>query len=218
VNYGAIFDLDGVLIHSEDSQKAATLEVLAQFGIVLNDADIATKTRGRPTLIWLKELLGNRCSDEKLKTLARHRGSLVRQKFLLAPKTVQGIAWFLKSLKNAGFKIAIGTSTTVDMLAAKLDFEPAFRLIDEIVTFEEVDHAKPHPEVFLKAAKKIGLPPSACVVFEDALCGIDAALAAAMKVVLVTTSHQAHEVTHCDLAIQNFAGIDARTILRLFDN
>ena len=70
-----------------------------------------------------------------------------------------------------------------------------------IVTAEDVSHGKPDPEVFLTAAERIGLDPSHCVVFEDALVGIEAAHRGGMKVVAVATTNPIEALKSADLAV-----------------
>jgi beta-phosphoglucomutase-like phosphatase (HAD superfamily) len=72
----------------------------------------------------------------------------------------------------------------------------------EIISAEDVKHGKPNPEVFLKAAERLGLATERCVVFEDAHVGIEAAHAAGMRVVAVATTHPPEELRAADLVVR----------------
>ena len=86
-----------------------------------------------------------------------------------------------------------------------------------IVTAEDVTEGKPHPEVFLTAARKLGLPPGRCVVFEDAHVGIAAARAGGMKVVAVATTHPLDELGEADLAVRRLDELTAPQVAALLD-
>ncbi|MEI6537058.1 MAG: HAD family phosphatase [Verrucomicrobiaceae bacterium] len=87
------------------------------------------------------------------------------------------------------------------------------RLFDASVTAEDVTLGKPDPQVFLKAAEKIGRAPGRCVVFEDAHVGIEAGKRAGMKVVAVATTHSLADLGAADAAFENLAGLTVRKIL-----
>ena len=93
-----------------------------------------------------------------------------------------------------------------------LGLENAF---NAIVSAEDVRHGKPHPEVFEKAADRLRLPRSRCVVFEDAHVGIEAAHAAGMKVVAVTTTHPAEELNAADLVVSQLDQLTVGQVARL---
>jgi beta-phosphoglucomutase-like phosphatase (HAD superfamily) len=78
-----------------------------------------------------------------------------------------------------------------------------------------VTHGKPHPEVFLSAASRLGLDPSRCIVIEDAFAGIEAARRAAMKVVGVATTNPIESLGECDLAVGSLRGVSPDHLLAL---
>ena len=88
----------------------------------------------------------------------------------------------------------------------------AFRAI---VSAEDVVHGKPNPEVFLKAAERLGVAPERCVVFEDAHVGIEAAHAAGMKVVAVTTTHPVEQLAAADLVVRRLDELTVEQVARL---
>ena len=112
-----------------------------------------------------------------------------------------GVAEWLAELRQRGIRCVIGSSThrlNIDTSLSVLGFKDYFAAI---VSAEDVSHGKPDPEVFLAAAERIGLEPGRCVVFEDALVGIEAAHRGGMKVVAVATTNPIEALGSADLAV-----------------
>jgi HAD superfamily hydrolase (TIGR01509 family) len=134
-----------------------------------------------------------------------------------AIKPLPGLKVFLDKLDQYKIRRAIGTSaprTNVDFVLSETKLGQYFTtILDE----SDVDHGKPHPEIYLKVAAAVGLPPARCIVFEDSLSGVTAAQTAGSKVVGVATTHTAQELAHTDLVITDFLDIDPlQLITRLF--
>jgi beta-phosphoglucomutase-like phosphatase (HAD superfamily) len=85
------------------------------------------------------------------------------------------------------------------------------------VSAEDVSHGKPDPEVFLKAASKIGMAPGICVVFEDAHVGIAAAHRAGMRVIAVATTNPLEALGEADRAVERLDELEVAEISRWFD-
>ncbi len=81
-----------------------------------------------------------------------------------------------------------------------------------------VTRPKPDPQVFLKAAEQLNMPPDRCVVFEDSLAGIKAANSAGMKVVGITTGHTAAELHPVNLVINDYSDLTTQKLAGLFNN
>ena len=128
-----------------------------------------------------------------------------------------GVAEFLQRLKAAGIPSCVGSSThraNIDTIMGVLGFEGLFR---GNVTAEDVSQGKPDPEVFLKAATKTGCSPQHCIVFEDAMAGIEAARAGGMKVVGVSTTHPANELTMTDRVVHRLDELEIDDLRNLID-
>ena len=109
----------------------------------------------------------------------------------------------------------MGSSThraNIDTILSVLGFEGLF---GGIVTAEDVSQGKPDPEVFLKAAAKTGCLPQQCIVFEDAMAGIQAGRAGGMKVVGVATTHPAHELTMTDRVVHRLDELEVDDLRNL---
>lgn len=84
------------------------------------------------------------------------------------------------------------------------------RVFAAIISGDDVTRGKPAPDIFLKAAEQIGLPPEECVVFEDAPAGVEAACSAGMRVIGVLTTHKPHYLRRADLLIEDFSQLTVR--------
>ncbi|MDB6079475.1 MAG: glycoprotease, partial [Akkermansiaceae bacterium] len=105
-----------------------------------------------------------------------------------------GVVALLQELKDAGIPCAIGTSTPRANVECVLELTGLAEFFQDVAASEDVSRGKPDPEVFLKAAAKLGANSADCVVIEDAHVGLRAAKAAGMKAVGVTTSHPAESL------------------------
>lgn len=118
-----------------------------------------------------------------------------------------GVLALLQELQELGIPAAVGSSTprlNVDTIMAMTGLAPYFLAK---VTAEDVSVGKPDPQVFLKAAEKIGRTPEQCIVFEDAYVGIEAGKRAGMKVLAVATTHPLESLGQADVAFSNLAGL-----------
>ncbi|HET7512484.1 MAG TPA: HAD family phosphatase, partial [Chthoniobacterales bacterium] len=119
---------------------------------------------------------------------------------------------WLHRLKEAEIPSAVASSTqraNIEAVLARLGLEEAFQAI---VSAEDVVHGKPDPDVFLKAAERLKMPPRKCVVFEDAYVGIQAGHAAGMKVVAVATTHSPDELREADVVVNRLDELSAEKL------
>lgn len=151
-----------------------------------------------------------------LKALLNEKEGLYRELYAPYLAPVNGLENFLTELKNAGVKMAMATSATVEDINFILNGIPIRHDFDEIVNSTMVSKPKPNPQIFLKAAEKLNREPANCVVFEDSLVGIKAAMAAGMKVVGITTGHTADELQPVDLIIDDYSQLTVQKLAALF--
>ena len=104
--------------------------------------------------------------------------------------------------------MVIGSSTHLLNITTVLDNLALRQIFTEIVCGDDVVHGKPAPDIFLKAAEKLGLPPEDCLVIEDALVGIEAAQRANMTVAAVTTTCLRDQLGHADCVVDRLDQID----------
>jgi HAD superfamily hydrolase (TIGR01509 family) len=121
----------------------------------------------------------------------------------------------LKELKKNNIPIAVGSSAPVENIDFVLDKLEIRNYFDIVVVAAMVQKAKPAPDIYLKSAELLNTKPENCLVFEDALAGINAALSAGMKVVGVATSLPKEKLTETDKIINNFTEITVAEIKQI---
>lgn len=185
--HAAIFDLDGVLVDTARFHYIAWKELANELGFNFSEADnehLKGVSRMRSLDILLQ--MGNmRVSDSEKISMAERKNE--RYKDLLqsldTSDLLPGSQEYLMQLRGAGIKIALGSaSKNAGFILEKLKI---CSLFDAVIDGNKVDKAKPDPEVFLKGAAALAVPPEFCTVFEDALAGVQAAKTAHMQVVAV---------------------------------
>jgi len=207
---GVIFDMDGVLIDSGAHHREAWRALLDELGVAPAQPDYWRLTIGRPGNEAVPLLLGHPLSwAEAMRLADRKRDHYVRLARHGLP-TVRGVTAFLDEVVAAGIPCAVATSASrfdVDRLLGRLGLRERF---DAVVTAEDVRLGKPDPEVYLLAARGIGVPPRECLVFEDSVVGVQAARRAGMRVIGVATAHTADELRGAGAAsvIDDFEGLE----------
>jgi beta-phosphoglucomutase family hydrolase len=198
---GAIFDWDGVIIDSSSHHEESWERLARETGFALPEGHFK-KGFGMKNEFIIQNLLNWSDRPEEILKLSLRKEQLYRE--LLLERGIDplpGVTGWLEKLKGRGIRCAIGSSThrlNIETILGVLGFEEYF---SAIVTAEDVSHGKPDPEVFLTAAQRIGHSPSDCVVFEDALVGIEAAHRGGMKVVAVATTNRLDVLRAADLAV-----------------
>jgi beta-phosphoglucomutase family hydrolase len=187
-----IFDMDGVLVDSGAHHRDAWRAMFDDLGVA-PPPEFWRITIGRPADEAVALLLHDVDRAEARRLAERKRGHYARlARRGLVP--VPGVVAFVDALAGAAIPRAVGTSATrrdLDRVLGALGLDGRF---DVLVTADDVRWGKPNPEVYLKAAAGLGVDPSACLVFEDAVVGVHAARAAGMRVIGVTTAHTRDEL------------------------
>lgn len=181
-----IYDLDGLLLDTEQIYTDAMREVVRRYG---KDFDSTFKRRiiGRPAIEsarYTVSALGLPVSAEEY---LRERNQLLVQRFPAAGSK-PGARELVGHFHRHGVKQAVATSSPRELLEIKVrNHQHWFGQFEHIVSVEDADveRGKPAPDVFLAAARKLGAEPSECLVFEDSPAGVAAAIAAGMPVVAV---------------------------------
>lgn len=190
---GVIFDMDGVLILSADAHYRSWRDVAARHGVeVPYEKFLKTFGRTNPDIIRLwwgegvsRELLGEIAEEKE-----REFRAIIHTDVPLAPGCVE----LLEGVRDAGMPMAVGSSAPPENIELVLRAGRIGAYFTALVDGSEVKRGKPEPDVFLLAAKKLGLPASECVVVEDAPAGIAAAVAAGAVPIGIAATHGADEL------------------------
>jgi beta-phosphoglucomutase len=203
----AVFDMDGVLIDSGAHHRAAWAALLEDEGVACPEASWRL-TIGRPAEEAVALLLGRALAPEEARRLAERKREHYTRLATRGVQAIAGVSDFIGELERLGVKRAVATSATrndVERLLGELRLRERFHVV---VAADDVRWGKPNPEVYLRAAEGLGLRPSDCLVFEDALVGVHAARNAGMRVIGVTTAHTGRELLQAgaERAIADFQG------------
>jgi beta-phosphoglucomutase len=193
VTRAVVFDMDGVLIDSGAHHRDAWRLLLADLGLT-PAPDFWRLTIGRPAEEAVALLLGRPVDAGEAVRLARRKREHYTRLAARGMQPIPGVAAFVAALARQGVPRAVATSASrrdVDALLAEIGVRRHFEVI---VTADDVRLGKPDPEVYVRAAAGLGLPPGGCLVFEDSVVGIHAARGAGMRVIGVTTAHSDHEL------------------------
>jgi len=184
---GLIFDLDGTLADTMPIHFWAYKNILVRFGIEFTPELFATLA-GVPavgTIIKLNEKFGTNMDPEEI----GHFKELEYEKIMYKMKPVDSVVELAKEY-HGRLPMSIGTGGYKRLAWKTVDIIGIRDYFDILVSAEEVVHAKPHPETFLKCAEQMGVDPEYCQVFEDGDPGIIAAQAAGMMTTLVTDFYE----------------------------
>jgi beta-phosphoglucomutase family hydrolase len=214
----AIFDWDGVIIDSHD-QHERSWELLAEEQGKTLPAKFFKQSFGMRNQTIIPMFFSNwidTTSEREVMQLADRKEQLYRDLVLAdGIDPLPGVHELLGSLKAEGIPCSVGSSTPRANIDAIMEATGLAGAFDAITAAEDVDRGKPAPDVFLKAAEKVGGSPGRSVVFEDAHVGIEAAIAADMKVIAVATTHPIDELGEADLAYEDLTSVTASTLLEL---
>lgn len=180
---GCIFDMDGLLFDTERIFQNYWRAIAAEQGIVLADSFTAeiTGTSGEMMNCILEKHYhtgdGGEIQKDCKKRVLRHLAKDVPVK--------KGAVEILRRCRTLGIKTAVASSSPLRQIENNLKNVGMEKDFDALVSGDEVERGKPAPDIFLLAAKRIGVPPEECVVFEDSPHGIEGALRAGMKAVMI---------------------------------
>ena len=209
---GAIFDWDGVVIDSSPHHEKSWERLAAETGFIL-PPDHFKKGFGMKNTFIIPELLKWAEAPEDVHRLSLRKEELYRELVVehgIAP--LPGVTQWLDELRRYGIPCAIGSSTERRNIDTILNVLGIGHYFSAVVSADDVSHGKPDPEVFLTAAQRIGCDPAYCVVFEDALVGIEAAHRGRMKAVGVATTNPIELLSAADLAVHR---LDELSVERL---
>jgi beta-phosphoglucomutase len=203
--HGVLFDMDGVLLDSEEFITRAGILMFKEKGFEVKESDFKPFTgMGENRFLGgVAEKYGISFDLEKDKARAYAiyeqitRGRLV---------PLKGVTEFIEKCRRKHLKLAVATSADevkmrINLLETGLDAD----LFDTLVNGLEVEHKKPHPEIYLLAAKRLGLNPKDCLVVEDALSGMKAAKTAGCKCLAITSSFSAADFTEADWIVKDLS-------------
>ena len=182
-----LFDLDGTLIDSMPHHHDAWVEWYARRGLPMIVGDFFSTTAGRSNAEILLDMYPALPVAEHV-AMADEKEAIYRGLAARSLALVGGAQDFMASAHAAGLKLAICTASTAPNMALAFERHGIDRWVQAVVSPADGLRGKPHPDIFLEAARRLGIAPADCVVFEDAPLGIEGARRAGMNAVALTTT------------------------------
>lgn len=186
----AIFDMDGTLVDSEGFWRVAEQEVFGKVGIHITDemsAVTAPMTPRQVTEHWYSVRPWAEPSLEHMETAVIER---VAELMRAGCRALPGVREILARCKSLGWRVALASNSPellCQLVLRELGISGHF---DEVVSVDAVARGKPAPDIYLLAARRLGVPPEECLAFEDSLTGVRAARSAGMRVVAIPSAGQ----------------------------
>ena len=209
---GVIFDMDGVLADSEEFICEAAIRMFAEHGVKALPEDFVP---------WVgtgeNSYLGNVASQynfsidlerDKARTYEIY-GEIIHGRLQELP----GAKLFVEHCRSLGLKTALATSADyTKMMDTLQEISLPVDCFDAAVNGLDVERRKPHPDIFLEAAERIGLPPENCVVVEDSVSGLAAGKAAGCRVLGLTTTNTAQAMEEADWIAPNLSQVPSEVL------
>ncbi len=211
---GVIFDVDGVLVDSYVPHLESWQRLASEIGADIAESQFAA-TFGRTSRDIISELFDITEADAVQKLDAR-KESLYREIIRPAVPAMPGAVSLVASLHAAGFRLAVGSSGPPENVALVCEAMGLDAYLSASITGADVTRGKPDPQVFLLAAEGLGLPAARCVVIEDAPAGIEAARAAGMPCIALSSTHERSGLAAADKIVGNLSELgpaDIRSLL-----
>jgi beta-phosphoglucomutase-like phosphatase (HAD superfamily) len=199
-----MFDLDGVISDTDRTRFDLLKILLKKKGLVLNESDYK-KSVGRRTEIFLKDLFGDKLTDDEIKEIYIERKDEYRNnptKYVLSqPHAFE----CCQKLFEAGFILAIASAAQEKDIRIVLSELNILQFFKTIVGSDLIKNMKPHPETYLRCMKELQLSKDNCIAIEDSPTGVKSAKNAGIICVAVTYTHTYNELTEADKIIASLS-------------
>jgi beta-phosphoglucomutase family hydrolase len=210
-----LWDLDGVIADTGLHHYLAWKDVFGRRGVNFTEEEFMSHFGRRHDTI-IRDALGDSLSPEEFEAITNEKQENYRRRVARNIKPLPGAIELIKALKEHGIKVAIASSAppeNIQLIIRGLDIADCFQAIASGL---EVAESKPDPQIFLLAARKLGVEPGDCVVIEDAVAGVAAARSAGIKCVAVTNSHPKKNLKEADLVVDTLTAVTVSDLAGLF--
>lgn len=210
-----LFDLDGVLVSTDEYHYRSWVKIAEDEGYTFFDHEFNHKFRGVARMECVEIITkasGRHYNREQKQELAdRKNRYFVESLSAVTPaELLPGSLAALQELRRRGIKIAVASnSRNAKPIIQRVGIE---HLLDAVVDGHDIENSKPDPEVFLLAAKNVGVEPSHCIVVEDAVAGIEAAKRAGMKALGIGPRER---LPNADVVVPDLSSIPIDRLLSL---
>jgi beta-phosphoglucomutase family hydrolase len=213
-----IFDMDGTIVDNMDFHTKSWIAFFERRGRIIDPDEFFRTTAGRQGKEIMRHYLGADLPDEDVAVLSEEKESVYRELYEPHRKTVHGFDELVVLAKEKSVALAVATAAPNANITFTLDGLDLRKHFDAIVGAADVARGKPNPDVFLEAARRCGVAPEHCIVFEDAPLGVEAARRAGMRAVVLTTTLPAEAFAAFDNVIHIAKDFSELTVDELFNN
>ncbi|MEH6631510.1 MAG: HAD family hydrolase [Halopseudomonas aestusnigri] len=174
-----IFDCDGVLVDTESLANQRMAEIFTEFGYPLTGPECRQKYQGQSMTTVCADVsshIGHTLQPQSIQLEINHA-------LQSGVKAIQGVENLISTLIDTGIDVCVASSGTIEKMHITLGQTSLLTQLDKVLfSSSQVSRGKPHPDVFLFAAEKMGYAPDQCIVIEDSLSGVQAGISAGMQV------------------------------------
>ncbi|KQP18058.1 HAD family phosphatase [Pseudorhodoferax sp. Leaf267] len=214
-----IFDMDGTMVDSMPWHAQSWVAFCRKYGIQMEASEILARTTGRTGTECMAEVFGRTLGEAEALAFVHEKEEIYRALFAERFSEVAGFTAFARQAAAHGLKLAVGTAGdrhNIEFVMSRLSMDP---LPLAIVGGDEGLTGKPTPAIFLEAARRIGVAPERCIVFEDAPFGIEAARRGGMRAVAVCSTHSVEELAgpHVVAAVRDYHELAQSNFLEKLD-
>ena len=183
-----VFDMDGTIVDNMAFHTQSWITFFERRGRAIDADEFFRTTAGRQGKEIIRSHMGEDLDDDEVAVLNHEKEAVYRELYAPHLKAVDGFEDLVADARSQGISLAVGTAAPPANVQFTLDGLDLRRHFETVVGATDVPRGKPHPDVFLEAAKRCGAEPANCIVFEDAPLGVEAARRAGMRVVVITTT------------------------------
>lgn len=205
-----LFDLNGTMINDMPYHIEAWHKQLVNLGSDITLEATKHQCYGKNDELLERVFPGKYTLEERIK-IGNEKEAVYRTDFKPFLKLIEGLDDFLMIAAKQNIKMAIGSAAIDENISFVIDNLNIRHYFEAIVSANKVAKSKPHPETFLKCAEQLGIHPNECIVFEDTPKGVECALNAGMKAIVILGEHQQEEFEVFENVIQcvrNYAEIE----------
>ncbi|MBA3824930.1 MAG: HAD family phosphatase [Ktedonobacterales bacterium] len=213
ISHGVIWDLDGVIIDSAAAHWQSWQHLATETGVTLTEANFRATFGMRNADIIPR--YWPTTSAAEVQRLADRKEALYRDIVRADAQALPGALDLLRDLHTAGWHQALGSSAPLENIRLIIDVLALGGYLDAAVSGEDAEQGKPAPDIFLAAARALGLAPANCLVIEDAVHGVQAARAAGMRCIAVTNGHPNRELAIADRVVTSLTEVSVATITEI---
>jgi len=208
-----IWDLDGVIIDSANEHRQAWHRLAREEGINFTDADFWA-TFGKRNDAIFAEIWGP-LPPQQVQALGNRKEAYFRELIRKTATPLPGAMELMRGLHEAGFSQALASSTPTENIQLISEVLGLERYLTVLVSGETVPLGKPAPDIFLKAARELNIPPTHCLVIEDAVAGVEAAHAAGMRCIAVAGNRDLPGLRKADLMVKTLTEVNVERVRNL---